>query len=396
MRQAALIGAAAFIALVGSTSGAAAAEKGSTSVCVQVIERDDWKRPAQAPKESSTKIPSESPLEEDGAAKANEKAPKKEGETPDGAVEAAAPGAEAGAEGDGELAGPLIGHDSLTGPPPSNPVDAEVPVRPKPWEPPPQEPEPASYYDSVVPLYVDSNLPIGQTSVVYLERLIEHFVTHEPGFVAAEEGGQCAETITVELYPLKRGWTVFARYSGTSREERVDQLFPSELSQFAERAVLALLHDVPLSSTINRENVLRADSQKSIQRVKGSNHFVLSLGTQLRGGYMDTVIEDGDGAGGTREEGAPVQPAQGGARIPGPVRELGARDHAPHRHRHGQDRGEEEPGRRSHRSGRGHGRGGALPAVLRSPRAHVFLSGGRRHLRAPVVPGGQARGAQRG
>jgi hypothetical protein len=77
----------------------------------------------------------------------------------------------------------------------------------------------------------------------------------------------------------------------------VDQLFPSELSQYAERAVLALLEDVPISATINRENVLRADSQKSVQRVKGSNHFVLNLGTQLRGGYFDTTIEDGERAG---------------------------------------------------------------------------------------------------
>ena len=49
-------------------------------------------------------------------------------------------------------------------------------------------------------------------------------------------------------------------YSGNGREERVDHLYPDELSQFAERAALALLYDVPISSTINRENVLRADS----------------------------------------------------------------------------------------------------------------------------------------
>jgi hypothetical protein len=145
-----------------------------------------------------------------------------------------------------------------------------------------------------IPLWSsDTKLPLGQTSVVYLKRLFEHFVTHQPGYIAVPDG--CAQRITVELYPLRQGWTAFARYSGTGREERVDQLFPSELSQYAERAVLALLEDVPISATINRENVLRADSQKSAQRIKGSNHFVLNLGTQLRGGYFDTAKEDGTG-----------------------------------------------------------------------------------------------------
>ena len=134
-------------------------------------------------------------------------------------------------------------------------------------------------------------LPIGQTPVVYLERLIEHFVTHEPGFVTVDEG--CMEVIEVELYPLQVGWTVFARYSGHGREERVDKLYPHELSQFAERAVLALLEDRPIAATINRENVLRADSVRSVQRIRGTNHFVVALGTQLRGGMLDTAQKDG-------------------------------------------------------------------------------------------------------
>ncbi len=133
-----------------------------------------------------------------------------------------------------------------------------------------------------------------KTSMVYLKRLIEHFVTHEEGYVAVSNA--CKETIRIELYPLKHGWTVFARYSGTSREERVDQLFPTELSQFAERAVLALINDVPISDTINRENVLKDDSEKSTQRIKGSNHFVLGLGTQIRGGYFSTTVTDSESA----------------------------------------------------------------------------------------------------
>ncbi len=133
-------------------------------------------------------------------------------------------------------------------------------------------------------------LPIGQTPIVYLKRLFEHFVTHQPGYEAVSD--QCGELIYVELYPLERGWTVFARYSANGREERVDQLWPTELSRFAERSVLALLGDVSISNTINRDNVLRADSKKSVQRIKGTNHFMLGLGTQLRGGHFRTAATD--------------------------------------------------------------------------------------------------------
>jgi hypothetical protein len=136
-----------------------------------------------------------------------------------------------------------------------------------------------------------AHLPVGQTPTAYLKRLMEHFVTHEPGYIAGQE--QCGQTIVVELYPLKAGWTAFARYTGTGREERVDQLLPTELSQFAERSVLALLHDVPIEKTVNRDNVLWADSLKSTQRIRGRNHFVLGLGTRIRGGNFDTLVNEG-------------------------------------------------------------------------------------------------------
>ncbi len=135
-----------------------------------------------------------------------------------------------------------------------------------------------------------AHLPIGQAPEVYLKRLFEHFVTHERGFVAASEN--CAQKIVVELYPLQIGWAAFARYSGTGREERVDQLLPTELSQFAQRASLALLHDVTISDTVDRDNVLWSDSLRSTQKIRGRNHFVLGLGTRLRGGYFDTAITE--------------------------------------------------------------------------------------------------------
>jgi hypothetical protein len=135
-----------------------------------------------------------------------------------------------------------------------------------------------------------AHLPLGQTPTLYLKRLLEHFVTHEQGFIAAQTG--CAQRVEVELYPLKLGWTAFARYSGTGREERVDQLLPTELSQFAERSVLALLHDVPIGATVDRDNVLWADSLKSTQRIRGRNHLMLGVGTRLRSGMFDTVSDN--------------------------------------------------------------------------------------------------------
>ncbi|MBN2344224.1 MAG: hypothetical protein JXX29_02600 [Deltaproteobacteria bacterium] len=144
------------------------------------------------------------------------------------------------------------------------------------------------------------NLPYGQTALVYLKRLFEHFVTHEPGYASTEN--QCDQTITVELYPLKRGWTAFARYSGTNREERVDQLYATELSQFAERAVLALLNDVPISTTIKRDNVLTADSKRDVQQVRGSNHFTVNIGTRMVLAKVNQVQTSGDNEGGVDRE----------------------------------------------------------------------------------------------
>lgn len=162
--------------------------------------------------------------------------------------------------------------------PPSLPPPPRLaaPGEPKPIEeletpsPPPPRPKPPA----------DPNVPIGQEPVTYLKRLIEYFVTHERGFVAVQSG--CQERIDVELYPLQQGWTIFARYSGSGREERVDYLLSDELSQFAERVVTALLYERPISTTILRDTVLRADSKKSAQRIKGSNHFLLGLGTPIR------------------------------------------------------------------------------------------------------------------
>ena len=136
-----------------------------------------------------------------------------------------------------------------------------------------------------------SMVPRGQTPIGYLKRLMEHFVTHEPGYVAASD--TCAQRIRVDLYPLRKGWTVFARYTGHGREEWVDQLLSDEISQFAERAVTALLHNRPISATIKRDTVLRADTRVPKRWVGGTHHFSMAIGTQLRGGMLSSAQDSG-------------------------------------------------------------------------------------------------------
>jgi len=263
-----------FATLVVLSLGAGSAHAADVKVCVQVLERlDDGDGAADASK------PEQKPEVKDAAPEGM------------GVPEAETPAAPA------TTGFPIEPRPVQAAPAPRISPRLDDAATPRQAIAPPVEQKPRS----PIPLWTsDTKLPIGQTSVVYLKRLFEHFVTHESGYVAVDD--KCDQRITVELYPLREGWTAFARYSGTGREERVDQLFPSELSQYAERAVLALLGDVPISDTINRENVLKSDSQKSVQRVKGSNHFTLTLGTQLRGGKFDRAIESGSRAGGTESK----------------------------------------------------------------------------------------------
>ncbi|MBF0432900.1 MAG: hypothetical protein HQK83_16565, partial [Fibrobacteria bacterium] len=123
-----------------------------------------------------------------------------------------------------------------------------------------------------------------------LKRLIEHFVSHEKGFVAV--ANKCEENITVEMYPLSKGWTAFARYSKNGREERVDRLYPEEYTEFAERAVLALLKDVHISKTINRNNVLKNDSKESVQQIKGKNQYLFGGAMDIRLGNFNGVSDN--------------------------------------------------------------------------------------------------------
>ncbi|HEX4336991.1 MAG TPA: hypothetical protein VH062_13830 [Polyangiaceae bacterium] len=121
----------------------------------------------------------------------------------------------------------------------------------------------------------------------YLKRLVEYHVTHEPGFESADKG--CAETLVVELYSVKQGWTAFARYSGNAREEKVDVVRLDELGIFAERVTTALLRDKSVSQTLTRTTVLRADSDEHVRQIKVRTHFLLGMGSGLRLGELPTA-----------------------------------------------------------------------------------------------------------
>jgi hypothetical protein len=114
----------------------------------------------------------------------------------------------------------------------------------------------------------------------YLERMLEYEISHEPGFSAVKDS--CQQQLSVELYPLDHGWTVFARYSGTEREEKVDRAELDEFAELAQRIAFSLLRSRPITHTITRENVLRSDSEVNLRTINGTSHLVFGMGTQAR------------------------------------------------------------------------------------------------------------------
>ncbi len=122
---------------------------------------------------------------------------------------------------------------------------------------------------------------------LYLTRMIEYEVTHEPGFVAVSD--RCEQRLVVELYQLDSGWTVFARYSGTEREEKIDRAEIDEFVELAQRIAFALLRNRPITQTITRENVLRADSETNLRTIDGTGHLVFGIGTEARIARLPTA-----------------------------------------------------------------------------------------------------------
>ena len=120
---------------------------------------------------------------------------------------------------------------------------------------------------------------------LYLTRMLEYEVTHEPGFLAV--AGGCQQHLVVELYQLESGWTVFARYA--DREEKVDHAQLDEFNELAQRLAFALLRHRTIGQTITRENVLRSDSERNLRTVEGSRHFIFGMGTEVRLAELPTA-----------------------------------------------------------------------------------------------------------
>jgi hypothetical protein len=162
--------------------------------------------------------------------------------------------------------------DGVAGAPQAEPQEL-----PKPYQP-PQPPRDQSA-PRANPHEIDPTL--------YLKRMLEYEVTHEPGYAAVSDG--CAQRLTVELYPLESGWTVFARYSGTEREEKVDHAEVDEFAELAQRVAFSLLRNRAISHTITRENVLRSDSETNLRTIDGTGHFLFGMGTEARVARLPTA-----------------------------------------------------------------------------------------------------------
>lgn len=163
---------------------------------------------------------------------------------------------------------------------------APVPPAPQtlPAPPPPSEVQPAMPPPYQAPLPPRGQVPRANPHeldpTLYLKRMLEYEVTHEPGYSAVSDA--CTQRLTVELYPLDTGWTVFARYSGTEREEKIDHADVDEFAELAQRIAFSLLRNRAISHTITRENVLRADSETNLRTIDGTGHFLFGLGTEAR------------------------------------------------------------------------------------------------------------------
>ncbi|HVW23882.1 MAG TPA: hypothetical protein VHC69_00835 [Polyangiaceae bacterium] len=247
---------AALLCLFHTSPSFASPKTSDTKVCVR-IEEKTWARDGTAPRES---IPPPPPT--DAAPKAQANAVR------DGAL--AFGGVPAATDGSPDAAPPQ-------GAPPAVPASEETQENPAPA----RAPAETRIADSASADYTAID------PILYLKRLVEYHVTHEPGFESVESG--CAETLVVELYSVRHGWTAFARYSGNNREEKVDVVRIDELGIFAERVTTALLRDESISQTLTRTTVLRADSDEQIRQVKVRTHFLLAMGSGLRVGELPTA-----------------------------------------------------------------------------------------------------------
>jgi hypothetical protein len=191
------------------------------------------------------------------------------------------------ASGDGDHAGPATPPVATSTPPVAQAPQGAPPPASLPSTPPqelpkfyqPPTPPPAPAQARANPHEIDPTL--------YLKRMLEYEVTHEPGFAAVSDG--CTQRITVELYQLESGWTVFARYTGSEKEEKVDHAEVDEFVELAQRIAFSLLRSRPITQTITRENVLRSDSETNLRTIDGTGHFLFGMGTEARVAKLPTA-----------------------------------------------------------------------------------------------------------
>jgi hypothetical protein len=169
-------------------------------------------------------------------------------------------------------AAPPVAAASVSAGPPLLPGGAASPPAPPPPAAPAAKPHAAAREHEIDP-------------TLYLKRMLEYEISHEPGFTAVESG--CQQRMVVELYQLETGWTVFARFA--EREEKVDRAQLDEFVELAQRIAFALLRDRPIGQTITRENVLRSDSEQDLRTVEGSGHFIFGMGTEVRLAELPTA-----------------------------------------------------------------------------------------------------------
>jgi hypothetical protein len=195
----------------------------------------------------------------------------------------------------------------VTPPPVEGPAPSEPPAKIEPKAPVTIEPKPQTNAPEAAPQqsaagngqapwpYAPPQAPVARRvsrqqqldPTLYLKRMLEYEVTHEPGFAAVDD--RCEQRITVELYQLESGWTVFARYSGTEREEKIDRAEIDEFVELAQRIAFALLRNKPITHTITRENVLRADSETNLRTIDGTGHLIFGMGTATRVARLHTA-----------------------------------------------------------------------------------------------------------
>lgn len=116
--------------------------------------------------------------------------------------------------------------------------------------------------------------------IQFFKRYMEYTISHETGYISVKQN--CDEVLTIELYAIPEGWSVFARYTGTAQEESVDKLKLDEIQSFSERIVQALFYKKEFQNTIDRYNVISSDSHKQLKKMKGERQAFFAVGVSPR------------------------------------------------------------------------------------------------------------------